>query len=157
MTIEDTLAQLLNRIGQELGVSNWLTVDQTMIDRFAAVTLDDQWIHVDVERAKRESPSGSTIAHGFLTLSLIPYLRRDVDFIPAGVRQTINYGADSIRFLRPVLPGTRVRLHVTLTGVEPRGENRLLLKTRNTIEIEKQDKPALVADMLTLAEFAPLA
>lgn len=138
------------RIGQELGVSNWLAVDQQMIDAFADCTLDDQWIHVDVERARTESIFKSTVAHGFLTLSLMPYLRKEIEFIPEPVSQVINYGADYLRFLNPVKAGSRIRLHIQLDSVDVRGENRLLIKTRNTVEIENEVTPALIADMLTL-------
>lgn len=151
--LSEILAQLESRVGAELGVSRWLTVDQHMIDQFAAVTLDDQWIHVDVARAERDSPFGSTVAHGYLTLSLIPYLRRDVPLVPDGARQTINYGADSVRFVHPVRAGARVRLRVRLDAVTPRGEHGVMLKTHNTVEIDGQDRPALVADLLTLAVY----
>lgn len=152
-TARQALDALQANIGKEVGVSRWLTVDQSMIDQFAAATLDDQWIHVDVERAERDSPFGGTIAHGYLTLSLVPYLRRDVALIPDGARQTINYGADKLRFVAPVRAGARVRLRVRLDSAEARGEDGILLKTHGTVEIDGQDKPALVADLLTLVMF----
>lgn len=151
--IQSIVEALSERVGQEIGVSRWLTVDQAMIDQFAAATLDDQWIHVDVERAARESPFGGTVAHGYLTLSLVPYLRRDVPLVPDGARQMINYGADSVRFVRPVRAGARVRLRVRLDGAEARGEDGVMLRTHNTVEIEGQQKPALAADLLLLVMF----
>ncbi len=144
------LESLEERVGLELGISNWLTIDQPMIDAFADSTRDHQWIHIDVERANTESVFKSTVAHGFLILSLMPYLRKDIQFIPDGVLQVVNYGADYLRFLHPVRPHSRIRLHIQLNAVEQRGENRILLKSRNTVEIEGEETPALIADMLTL-------
>jgi acyl dehydratase len=144
------LTELQAQIGIESTPSDWFTIEQAMIDAFAACTLDDQWIHLDQARAERESIYGTTIAHGFLVLSLIPYLRRGVDTLPTTVSQVINYGMDSLRFLHPVRSGDRVRLRSTLISVEQRGERNLLLKSRTTIEIEGQAKLALVADSLAL-------
>lgn len=137
-------------IGQELGVSGWFTVDQTHIDQFADCTEDHQWIHIDRERAARESPYGTTIAHGYLTLSLLPRLRRDVGLVPDGVAHALNYGLDRVRFLNPVKAGSRVRVRITLVAVTNKGGGRKLLKTSNTIEIEGETKPALVAETLLL-------
>lgn len=142
----DTLAEF---VGQELGVSDWLTVDQARIDAFADCTGDHQWIHVDTERAARESPFGTTIAHGLLTLSLLPTMRADLGLVPDGTGRTLNYGYDKIRFLAPVPSGARLRTRTTLTAAEPKGDG-WLATTRNTVEIEGGDKPALVADALTL-------
>ena len=144
-----TLATLADLVGQELGVSGWTTVDQARIDAFAAVTGDDQWIHVDVERARRESPFGGTVAHGYLTLSLLPALRAEVGFAPSDAGPAVNYGLDRVRFLAPVRAGARVRVRVVLEGAEPKGRGALV-KTRNTVEVEGADDPALVADALTL-------
>lgn len=146
---------LQEHIGQEIGVSDWFTVEQNMIDAFASSTLDDQWIHIDVERAKTESLFGTTVAHGFLLLSLIPFLRRTIEFIPNDAGQFINYGVDYLRFLNPVRAGARIRLRMSLSKIEPRGDGRVLLKSHNIVEIETSDTPALVVDMLTLAIFAP--
>lgn len=144
-----TLDTLRDFVGRELGVSGWLAVDQDRIDRFAEVTGDRQWIHVDAERARRESPHGTTIAHGLLTLSLLPALRAEVGVVPDGVARVVNYGYDRIRFLSPVRSGARIRARVTLSAVEEKGEG-ILLRTTNTVEIEGEDRPALVADALTL-------
>lgn len=144
-----TLGTLRDFVGRELGVSGWLAVDQDRIDRFAEVTGDRQWIHVDAERARRESPYGTTIAHGLLTLSLLPALRAEVGIVPDGVARVVNYGYDRIRFLSPVRSGARIRARVVLSAVEEKGGG-VLLRTANTVEIEGEDRPALVADALTL-------
>ena len=143
----DTISQY---VGQELGVSEWMTIDQERINHFADFTGDHQWIHVDVERTKRESLFGTTIAHGYLTLSLAAALSMGLGIIPAGVSQVLNYGLDKVRFLAPVKSGSRVRDRVVLLAAEPQGKGRLLLKFRNTIEIEGETKPALIADALSL-------
>lgn len=144
-----TLDTLSDFVGHSLGTSDWLTVDQDRIDAFADVTGDHQWIHVDAERAARESPGGTTIAHGLLTLSLLPAMRAALGLVPDGVVRAINYGYDRIRFLAPVTPGSRLRTHVVLTAAEPKGDG-WLVTTRNTVEIDGAEKPALVADALTL-------
>lgn len=135
-------------VGRELGVSSWVTIDQRRIDEFAECTNDDQWIHVDVERAKRESPFGGTIAHGYLTLSMLSPLQNEVGVIPDDVSQAVNYGLDRVRFMTPVKADARIRMRVTLLSAEDRGCGRVLLKTENTFEIEGEDKPALVAESL---------
>src|SRR6266446_840515 len=137
-------------VGQELGVSDWLTVDQERINRFADCTGDHQWIHVDVERARRESPLGSTIAHGYLTLSLLAAMQMGLDIIPKGVSQALNYGLDRVRFIAPVKAGARIRNRVMLLAAEPQDKGRLLLKFQNTVEIEEEKKPALIAETLAL-------
>jgi acyl dehydratase len=137
-------------VGREIGVSSWITVDQSMIDRFADCTGDRQWIHVDRERAAREAPNGTTIAHGFLTLSLLPIMSYELGGIPEGIHATLNYGLDRLRFLAPVKPGARVRLRSTLTGFDEKEPGRFLMRRSNTIEIEGEDRPALIADTLTL-------
>ncbi len=142
-------ATVANFVGQEIGVSDWVTVDQAMIDAFAELTGDRQWIHIDAERAAREAPTGSTIAHGLLTLSLLPGMRDQIGVIPPGTGRSINYGYDKIRFLTPVTPGSRIRTRIGLSSVTPRGDG-LLIDTRNTVEIEGEQKPALIADALTL-------
>ncbi len=143
----DTISQF---VGQEFGVSDWLTVDQERINQFADCTGDHQWIHVDVERAKRESPFGATIAHGYLTLSLLPSLRTGMSIIPPGVPQVINYGLNRVRFIAPVKAGARIRNRVVLLSVEQQNNGGLLLKTQNTVEIEGEKKPALIAETLAL-------
>jgi acyl dehydratase len=137
-------------VGQELGVSDWLTVDQERINAFADCTGDHQWIHVDVARAKRESPLGSTIAHGYLTLSLLAALQMESGIIPEGIPQVLNYGLNRVRFIAPVKAGARIRNRVVLLAVEHREKERLLLTFQNTIEIEDENKPALIAETLAL-------
>ena len=144
------LATIGQFVGRELGVSGWIAIEQERIDRFAECTGDDQWIHVDVERARRESPFGTTIAHGYLTLSLLPRLNYPLGLAPEGVAQVINYGIDQLRFLAPVRAGARVRNRVLLLSVEDKGPGRTLIKTRNTVEIDGEQKPALIADTLAL-------
>jgi acyl dehydratase len=145
-----SLSTLADFVGRELGVSDWITVDQGRIDGFADQTGDHQWIHVDVERARRESPLGSTIAHGYLTLSLAAACQLELGIVPAGVRQALNYGLGRVRFLAPVRAGARIRDQVVLLGVEAKGDGHLVLKTRNTIEIEGETTPALIAETLAL-------
>ena len=145
-----TLANVSDFVGKELGVSDWMTVDQEKIQAFADCTGDHQWIHVDVERARRESPFGTTIAHGYLTLSLIPALQQSIGVMPSGVVAGLNYGSDKVRFLTPVKAGARIRDHVTLVAAEPKGPGRTLMTTRHTVEIEGEEKPALVADTLAM-------
>lgn len=137
-------------VGQELGVSDWLTVDQKRINQFADCTGDYQWIHVDVERARRESPLGSTIAHGYLTLALLGSLQMSLGIIPTDVSQALYYGLDRVRFMTPVKSGARIRNRVVLLAVERQDKGRMLLKTQNTIEIEGEKKPALIANTLIL-------
>ncbi len=120
-----------------------------MIDRFAEVTGDRQWIHVDIDRAHRESPFGTTIAHGYLTLSLLPALRAAADTMPDGVARTINYGLDRVRFLEPVKAGSRVRARISLLGLESKAGG-VLMRTENTMEIEGSERPAMVAESLVL-------
>lgn len=131
-------------VGHEIGVSNWLTVDQDRINAFAEATGDDQWIHIDVERARRESPYGGPIAHGLLTLSLIPVLNRDVLHV-SGISAILNYGTDRVRFPTAVPSGSRIRTHVKLLSVEPMGEGRYQTRYQTTVELEGSDKPACVA------------
>lgn len=137
-------------VGRELGVSDWVVVDQERIDAFAECTGDRQWIHVDVERAKRESPFGGTIAHGYLTLSLLASLAMEIGIVPTDASAGLNYGLDKVRFMTPVKAGARVRNRVTLESAENKGGGRVLVKTMNTLEIEGEDKPALVAQTLAM-------
>jgi acyl dehydratase len=145
---ELTISQLGERVGQELGVSDWVTIDQSRINKFAACTGDHQWIHVDVERAERESPYGGAVAHGYLTLAMIAPLSMQIGVIPKDAAAGLNYGVDKARFLAPVPTGARVRLRVVLTGVEPKDGGQAIMKTRNTLEVEGSDKPAVVAETL---------
>lgn len=146
ITLSDALRP---KIGTELGVSAWLMVDQGMIDRFADVTGDHQWIHVDRARAAA-GPFGGTIAHGFLTLSLLPQLTTQNWLEMEGVLGALNYGLDKVRFLTPVRAGARVRNRVKMLWVEDRGPGRVLVANEATVEIEGEDKPALVAQTLVL-------
>ncbi|NGN39504.1 MaoC family dehydratase [Mesorhizobium sp. CGMCC 1.15528] len=145
-----TFATLKEAVGQELGVSQWTTVDQTRIDQFADCTGDHQWIHVDAERARRESPFRATIAHGFLTLSIIGSLGQEIGAIPENTQAAFNYGLDRVRFVAPVRAGTRVRLRSTLVSLEDRGPGQYLMKASNVIEIEGDERPALIADTLIM-------
>jgi acyl dehydratase len=137
-------------VGHELGASDWVTVDQERINQFAACTGDRQWIHIDVERAKRESPFGAPIAHGYLSLSLVAAMVMEVGVIPPDAATGLNYGLDKVRFITPVTAGARVRARVSLASVEPQGGERLLLKLQCTLEIEGESKPALVAEVLCM-------
>ena len=150
-----SMATLAEFKGKELGVSDWLTVDQHRIDEFADCTGDRQWIHVDVARAERESPYGGTIAHGYLTLSLVGSLSIEAGVIPAGATAALNYGLDKVRFIAPVKAGARVRNRVALLEVEGKGEGRSLVKLQNTIEIDGETKPALDAETLAMLIAAP--
>jgi acyl dehydratase len=147
---EITFATISQFVGRELGVSDWVTVDQSKINQFADCSGDRQWIHVDVERAKRESPFRAPIAHGYLSLSLVAPLSMQVGVIPTDAAAAFNYGLDKVRFLAPIKAGARVRLRVVLKGIEPKEDGQLIIKTANTLEIEGSDKPALLADTLAL-------
>ena len=147
---EVAVTDLKLMVGRALGVSDWMKVDQHMIDTFAETTRDRQWIHVETERAERESPYRAPIAHGFLTLSLIPAMTTQLQVRPAGVEVIINYGLDKLRFLSPVRAGSRVRLHSKLLSIVDKGPGQYLMKSLNTMEIEDEDKPAFVAETLLL-------
>ena len=147
---DTTLSNLSERIGTELGVSDWVTVDQSRIDAFASCTGDRQWIHVDVERARRESPFGGPIAHGYLTLSLVAATAIELGVIPPDAETGLNYGLDKVRFIAPVKAGSRVRNRVSLLSAEPQAGGRILLKLQCTLKIEGEAKPALVAQMLCI-------
>jgi NADPH2:quinone reductase len=144
------LADLHRLAGQTIGVSGWFTLDQALIDAFADCTQDHQWIHVDAERAARESPFGGTVAHGFLTLSMIPATCYELLLGRVQAAQAVNYGLDRVRFVAPVLAGRRVRNRVKVLSVEDRGTGRYLLTTENTVEIEGEEKPAVVAVALAM-------
>jgi acyl dehydratase len=145
----ESVEALRAHIGRRLGSSEWVVVDQTMIDRFAEATGDHQWIHVDVERAKREMPGGRTIAHGYLTLSLLPRLNANIYTIKSRKRG-VNYGSNKVRFTAPVPAGSRVRGHLTLKGIEPLGNGVSRLTMEATVEVEGNERPALVAETLSL-------
>lgn len=143
------VAELKDHVGKELGKSDWLSIDQQRINQFAECTGDHQFIHVDPEKAKH-TPFGSTIAHGFLSLSLIPMLMEGIMVLPQGLKMAVNYGLDSVRFIQPVKVNSRVRLVVTLTDVSEKNPGQWLLKARAVLEIEGQEKPAYIAEPLTL-------
>jgi acyl dehydratase len=148
--IPPTYEQLRTMEGQELGVSDWMVVDQARIDQFAECTGDRQWIHIDPERARRQSPFRTTIAHGYLTLSIIGCLSQEMGVIPENTQAAFNYGLDKVRFLAPVKVGSRVRLRATLLSMEDKGPGQYLMKVANTIEIEGEEKPALMAETLAM-------
>ena len=140
-------SDLPSLIGQEVGVSRWIEVDQARIDAFARITEDEQFIHVDPERA-RATPFGGTIAHGFLTLSLASAMSYDAVAPLDGVVMGVNYGFDKLRFLAPVPAGSRVRGRFKLLAADDKGGGRGLLKHELTVEIEGAEKPALIAEWL---------
>ncbi len=152
---EISLVEIMKLGGTEIGVSDWITVDQTMIDTFADATLDHQFIHVDPERAKAETPYGGTIAHGFLTLSLLSAM--NYSGLPKIREQTmgINYGFEQIRFMSPVKCGARVRGRFKLAETRLRGASMLMLTYDVTVEIENERKPALTATWTTISQFDP--
>ncbi|NNC92991.1 MAG: MaoC family dehydratase [Acidimicrobiia bacterium] len=141
---------LMAMIGTDLGTSDWFTIDQDRINAFADVTLDHQFIHVDEEQAKR-TPLGGTIAHGFLTLSLVPYFTAEMGVMPENLAMMFNYGLDRLRFISPVASGSEVRARGRLVDVTDKGPGQLLIKTEITIEIKGEDKPAMIAETLTMA------
>jgi acyl dehydratase len=150
MRMVETPEALRALIGQELGVSDWLEVTQDLIDRFAEVTGDHQWIHVDVERAKREMPGGKTIAHGYLLLSLLPKLGAGIYKLSWPTR-SINYGSDKVRIVNPVKAGARIRLRQSLVAVEDGAPGAHRITVRQTLEIENEAKPAMVADTIRMS------
>ncbi len=134
--------------GQEVGVSEWVLIDQDRINKFADATGDHQWIHVDIERARKEMPGGKTIAHGYLTLSLIPMLGNQILSV-TGISRGINYGANKVRFTNMVQVGSRVRGREKILSVEPRAGG-LQMIAEMTIEVEGQDRPACIAETIGL-------
>jgi acyl dehydratase len=143
------VAELKDYVGKELGRSEWLTIDQERINLFAEATGDYQFIHVDPVKAA-QTPFGSTIAHGLLSLSLMPKLMEDILILPEGVKMVVNYGLDSVRFIQPVKVNSRVRLKVDMNEVTEKKPGQWLLKATATLEIEGSDKPAYVAEPLSL-------
>jgi acyl dehydratase len=143
------VAELKDYVGKELGRSDWLTIDQERINLFAEATGDYQFIHVDPVKAA-QTPFGSTIAHGFLSLSLIPKLMEDILVLPQGLKMVVNYGLDSVRFIQPVKVNSKVRLKVDLAEVTEKKPGQWLLKATATLEIEGSDKPAYIAEPLSL-------
>jgi acyl dehydratase len=145
----ETPKDLLQHVGRELGPSDWMTVDQAMIDKFAEATGDHQWIHVDVERARKEMPDGKTIAHGYLTLSLVPRMAATLMRVKKRSRG-VNYGSNKVRFISPVQAGARVRLRQRIANVEeiPGG---VRITSEMSVEIEGQPKPAVIAETMGLS------
>ena len=145
----ETPQDMKKLIGEEIGASDWVTIDQATIDKFAEATGDHQWIHVDVERSKKEMPNGRTIAHGFLTLSLVPRLSATIWQIEKRSRG-LNYGLNKLRFTAPVPVDSRVRLKQKLLAADDVKDNGVRLTFENTIEIEGAAQPALVAEGLSI-------
>ena len=137
------------KIGQEVGVSDWISIDQPRIDAFAGATDDRQFIHTD-PAAAAQTPFGGTIAHGFLTLSLLSRMGAEAMLLPDGLKMAVNYGFDRVRFLAPVKAGSRVRGRFTLDSVEEKAPGQILMRHTATVEIEGEEKPALSAIWLSL-------
>ncbi|MSQ67675.1 MAG: MaoC family dehydratase [Gammaproteobacteria bacterium] len=150
MRVIDTPKDMQNHLGEDFGASDWVTIDQATIDKFAEATGDHQWIHVDVARAQTEMPGGKTIAHGFLTLSLIPRLSAAIWKIEKRSRG-LNYGLNKLRFTAPVPVGARVRLRQKLLAADEVKDQGIRLTFENTIEIEGSTQPALIAEGLSIA------
>lgn len=152
MRVISSIEEAVEVVGQELATSEWITIDQERINAFADATDDRQWIHVDVERAKTESPYRTTIAHGFLTLSLIPGLSKD-NYRVDNAKMGINYGLNKVRFLAPVQPGSRIRLRSELIDAKKVNETTVDLTVRQTVELDGSDKPAAVAEVIARMVF----
>ena len=144
-----SLDEIRASVGQEIGVSSWLPIDQARIDAFAEATEDRQFIHTD-PAAAAQTPFGRTIAHGFLSLSLLSRMAAEATLLPAGLKMAINYGFDRVRFLAPVRSGSRVRGRFTLDSVEEKAPGQILMRHAVTVEIEGEEKPALTAVWLGL-------
>ena len=142
-SVDDAVAT----IGQELGVSRWVEIEQSRIDAFADTTMDHQWIHVDVDKAKAESPYGATIAHGFLTLSLIPGVSKD-NYRVENAKLGINYGLNKVRFLAPVKVGSHIRVRSELADATRVGDDAVNLTVRHSVEIDGVEKPAAIAELI---------
>ncbi|MCW9034417.1 MAG: MaoC family dehydratase [Rhodospirillales bacterium] len=145
----NNIDELKAYVGKDLGTSDWVLVDQEMIDKFADATGDHQWIHVDVEKAKKFMPGGSTIAHGYLTLSLAPMMMYEIYQVKS-VKTGINYGANKIRFLNMVPAGSRLRMQLKLLSLEQGKDGGYQMITEITIEMEGQERPALFAEMIAV-------
>jgi acyl dehydratase len=144
-----SLDEIRARIGQEIGVSSWLTMDQQRIDDFAESTEDRQFIHVDPQTAA-QTPFGTTIAHGFLSLSMLSRMAAEVMLVPDTTKMAVNYGLDRVRFVAPVKSGKRIRGRFRLDSIEEKAPGQLLLRHSVTVEIEGEEKPALTAEWLGL-------
>jgi acyl dehydratase len=144
-----SLDEIRERVGQEVGVSSWLTIDQQRIDEFADATEDRQFIHTDPEAAA-QTPFGGTIAHGFLSLSMLSRMAAEGMLVPDNVKMAVNYGLDRVRFIKPVRSGKRIRGRFRLDSVDEKAPGQLLLRHTVTVEIEGEEKPALTAEWLGL-------
>ena len=143
------LDEIRARIGQEVGVSSWFTMDQERIDGFAEATEDRQFIHIDAQAAA-QTPFGGTIAHGFLTLSMLSRMAAEATLLPDTLKMAVNYGFDRVRFLAPVRSGKRIRARFVLDSVDEKAPGQLLMRHRVTVEIDGEDKRALTAEWLGL-------
>ncbi|HQK99500.1 MAG TPA: MaoC family dehydratase [Smithellaceae bacterium] len=152
MSASSVIKDMQGYIGKEIFVSDWTQVTQEQINQFADSTKDHQWIHVDLEKAAK-GPFGQTIAHGFLTLSHLPFFSYQVPLKFEGAKMSINYGLDKVRFLNPVPSGAKIRDRIVLSALEEKPGNRILMTQQHTIEIEGQDKPACIADALGMIFF----
>ncbi len=158
MTQEQRVEEI-RRFYESTLVSDWHPVEQENINQFGRAKGDEDWLHTDPQRAARESTFGGTIAFGFWTISMLTHLARQAagrDY-PEGAQFGINYGFDRLRMMAPVRVGTRIRCHIRLLDVTPRGDSRILVKTENTIEVEGEEKPALVAEWLVMLFYPPVA
>ena len=143
------LRRLKAMLGHDVGLSDWLVITQERIDAFADCTEDRQWIHVDPVKAK-DGPFKTTIAHGFLTLSLLSYFHFQVKVFPSDIKMAVNYGLNKVRFLNPVTVGSKIRARFKVLEMAQKGSGRILMTLENTIEVQGQDKPAMIAETLTL-------
>lgn len=143
------LEKLKEYVGQEVGLSDWLEITQERVNAFADSTDDHQWIHVNEQMAK-QGPFGATIAHGYLTLSLLSFFGASNKYVPAGIKMAINYGLNKVRFINPVPVGSKIRNRAVLKDVTEKAGGRILMTTESTIEIEGQEKPAMVAESLAM-------
>jgi acyl dehydratase len=149
MRIFDGFEEIRSAVGKEIGASEWIEITQDRINKFAEATCDEQWIHVDQERARKELPGGRTIAHGLLSLSLAPMFVRSVMGLK-GLRNTLNYGADRIRYLSPVPAGSRIRGRITIAEAQEVPPDGLRVNYHLLIEIESGQRPACVAELIAL-------
>ncbi len=152
MSVASVLKEMGEFVGKEIFLSDWTEVTQSQINQFADSTKDHQWIHVDEKKAA-QGPFGTTIAHGFLTLSHLPFFGYQVPLKMEGSQMLINYGLDKVRFLNPVVSGAKIRDRIVLSALEEKPGNRILMTQTHTIEIEGQEKPACVAEMLSMSFF----
>ncbi|ACT60510.1 MaoC family dehydratase [Hirschia baltica] len=144
-----SLAELQSKVGETLGTSEWIEIGQDRINTFADVTEDHQFIHLDAEAAAK-TPFGGTIAHGFLTLSLMSKMSEDAMPVLDGIAMAVNYGSDKVRFIHPVPSGSRIRGHFKLLNVDVKNPKQILIKAEGTVEIENIEKPAMIVEMLTM-------